>query len=105
MSGNIYAYVVNVVVQKQNNNFYAFCPGIPAIHVSGFTAKEAIKEALESVINIIEIYHEKREPLPENKNFYALREPKPAQELAKDDVVVPIPPHIASALLNCEQRL
>ena len=103
MCDHMTVFVVRVSAHKDtNNSFYAFCPGIPGIHVSGETRKEAIKEALESVVDIITMYKDRGEQVPENDQFYILKEPKSAKELGKDDVIFPVPAHLASQFINCD---
>jgi len=43
--------------------------------------------------------------MPENEHFYLLTEPKHSYELAEDDVLMPMPTHMADTSANCEQRL
>jgi len=55
-------YVVTVSVDLDTNDtYYAYCPGIKGIHVSGKTRQEAIEEALKSVVGMIQIYSKKGE--------------------------------------------
>ena len=106
MCDHMTVFVVRVTTRKDtNDSYYAFCPGLPGIHVPGSTKKEAINEALESVIDMITMYKDRGEQIPENDLFYILKEPKSVKELAKDDVIIPIPAHLASHLLDCDRGI
>jgi len=103
MCNHVTVFVVRVAVLKDtNNSFYAFCPGLPGIHVSGSTKKEAVDEAKASIVDVISMYSERGEEIPENEQFYILKGPKGAKELRKDDFIFPVPAHVASKLINCD---
>ena len=99
-------YIITVSVDTDTNGvYYASCPGIKGIHVNGYTKQEAIEEALKSAVNMVEIYHKKGEPLPENEHFYMLKEPTHSYDLSEDDVLMPISTNMADTLEACEQGL
>ena len=48
------AYEVTVVIEPDENGYYAHCPGLPGLHVSGDTQQEALKNARDAIRAILE---------------------------------------------------
>lgn len=75
MRDRIYAYLVECIVEPDNGQFYAHCPGLGGVHAGGKTVEEAFAEAYEAALAILEA-RLKRGDLPqEGPQLIALRQP------------------------------
>lgn len=57
------AYEVTVIIEPDENGYYAHCPGLPGIHVCGDTQKEALRNARDAIRAILEIKIEHGDPI------------------------------------------
>jgi predicted RNase H-like HicB family nuclease len=48
------SYKVNVVIEKDQNGYYAYCPGLEGCHTQGNT----LEEVLDNIREAIELYLE-----------------------------------------------
>ena len=108
MLDNIYAYIIAFSVEKDDDgSYYATCPGLHGVHVSGDTPEEALLLAQKDVETILEIRFMMGETLPESEHIIALRKPDPIplRTFKQDSVLFPIPPHLAKILTERESTL
>lgn len=75
MGDRIYAYLVEVTIEPDEGQFYAHCPGLEGVHESGKTPEEALENAYDAVLSIIEAHHTQGDPVPEGPHLIALRRP------------------------------
>ena len=75
MQDRIYGYLVDVIVEPDNGQFYAHCPGPRGVHESGKTVEEALVNAYDAFLSILEVRLERRDLLPEGPHLVALRTP------------------------------
>ena len=75
MRDRIYAYLVDVIVEPDNGQFYAHCPGLKGVHESGKTVEEALVNAYDAFLSILEVRLERGDMLPEGPHLMALRTP------------------------------
>jgi predicted RNase H-like HicB family nuclease len=57
------AYEVTVIIEPDENGYYAHCPGLPGLHVCGDTQKEALKNARDAIRAILETKIEHGDPI------------------------------------------
>jgi len=106
MCDELYAYLVKFRVYEKNGLFYAFCPGISGVNVTGYTKDEALETAKGVCQTIIDINTSSGDIIPENEHVIHLRESISTKELKappyKDSVIMPA--HIAHQNLECDQH-
>jgi predicted RNase H-like HicB family nuclease len=75
MRDRIYGYLVEVIVEPDDDQFYAYCPGLAGVHEAGQTAEEALANAYDAILSIVEARHARGETLPEGPHLAALHRP------------------------------
>ncbi len=75
MRDRIYGYLVEVIVERDNDQFYAHCPGLRGVHESGKTVEEALVNAYDAFLSILEVRLERGDRLPESPHLIALHTP------------------------------
>lgn len=75
MRDRIYAYLVEFVVEPDDGQFYAHCPGLGGVHESGKTVEEALANAYDAFLSILRACMERGEVIPEGPHLIALRNP------------------------------
>ncbi len=83
MRERIYAYLVDFIVEPDDGQYYAHCPGLGGVHESGETVEEALANAYDSFLSILEVRLERGDVLPEGPHLIALRTPP---ELPLEDI-------------------
>lgn len=73
MQDRIYAYLVEFIVEPDDGQFYAHCPGLGGIHESGKTAEEALANAYDAFLSIVEARLARGDTIPEGPHLVALR--------------------------------
>lgn len=73
MHDRIYAYLVEFVVEPDDGQFYAHCPGLGGVHESGKTADQALANAYDAFLSIVEARLARGEAIPEGPHLVALR--------------------------------
>jgi predicted RNase H-like HicB family nuclease len=107
MGDRIYAYLIEVIVEPDDGQYYAHCPGLQGVHESGKTPEEAIANAYDAVISILEAHRTQGDLLPEGPHLIALRQPptlsmneilakanridRRAKERRREELLVPVP--------------
>jgi len=71
----IYAYLVEFIVEPDDGQFYAHCPGLGGIHESGKTPEEALANAYDAFLSIVEARLARGDAIPEGPHLVALRRP------------------------------
>lgn len=66
--------LVRIVVEPDEDKFYAYCPEIKGIHVEGNTEKEAMINARDAAMAYIESLLNHNDPLPLCAEEISLRE-------------------------------
>lgn len=105
MLNDVFGYIIGFIVEKdEDDSYYAHCPGLQGIHVSGDTPEEALKLAQKAVENILEIRLSRGEALPESEHLIALRQPTSISlnKFKHDSVLFFVPPHLAKKFTNTE---
>jgi predicted RNase H-like HicB family nuclease len=74
MRDRVYAYLVEFIVEPDNGQFYAHCPGLGGVHESGKTPEEALANAYDAFLSILEARLEWGDPIPEGPHLIALRQ-------------------------------
>ncbi len=102
----LYAYLVKFRVQEEKGLFYAFCPGVSGVNVTGNTKEEALRAAKGVCQTIIDINTANGDVLPANEHVIHLKEPISTKELKaptyRDSIIMPA--HVAQHLLDCGQH-
>ena len=52
---------IKVVVERDGDSFYAYCPGLPEVHTCGETPEEAAQNARNAAVAILRVkkkYHD-----------------------------------------------
>jgi len=80
-SSRVYAYLVDVIVEPDNGQFYAHCLGLEGIHEAGSTPNEALAHAYDAFLSILEVCLQRGDPIPEGPHLIALRTPPDLLEL------------------------
>lgn len=57
------------VVEKDNDGYHAYCPGLKGIHVYGKNETEALENAKDAVIAYLDSLQKHGEPLPVESDF------------------------------------
>jgi len=103
----VYAYLIDVIVEPDDGQFYAHCPGVGGVHESGSTPKEALVNAYYALLSLLEI---PGGVVLEGPHVRALREPPDLLALPKirktsrrtstqrHILLVPVPQGIAHGL-------
>jgi predicted RNase H-like HicB family nuclease len=71
----IYAYLVEFIVEPDDDRFYVHCPGLGGVHESGRTVEEALANAYDAFLTIVEARLERGDMVPEGPQLLALRTP------------------------------
>ena len=102
----VYAYLVDVIVEPDDGQFYAHCPGVGGVHENGKTPQEALINAYYALLSILEASGS----LPESAHVQALYTPPDLLALPKmrrprrkastelHILVVPVPTKLAHGL-------
>lgn len=102
----VYAYLIDVIVEPDNGQFYAHCPGVGGVHESGSTPQEALINAYYALLSILEASGS----LPEGAHVQALhtppdllalpkvRRPRPKASTELHILLVPVPAKLAHGL-------
>lgn len=69
----IYAYLVEFIVEPDDDQFYAHCPGLGGVHESGKTVEEALTNAYDAFLSIVEARLARGDVIPEGPHLVALR--------------------------------
>jgi len=118
MLDNIYAYIIKVIVEKDDDgSYYAHVPGLRGVNVSSKTPEEALNIAQKDIINILKIRFDRGQSLPESKHIKALRS-KPAdkpialrdyldtlKDYVDDSYLFTVPPYLAKQLAERESTI
>lgn len=57
---------ITICIEKDENEFYAFCPTLPGFHVGGVTEEEVIQNAKDGFVAYLISLMKHNEPLPMN---------------------------------------
>jgi predicted RNase H-like HicB family nuclease len=57
-------FQVDVCVEKDENNFYAYCPSLKGVHVDGITEQEALENIKEAITLYLKSLIKHNEPIP-----------------------------------------
>lgn len=102
----VYAYLIEVIVEPDDGQFYAHCPGVGGVHESGSTPEEALVNVYYALLSILEASG----GLPESAHVQALHTPpdllalprvrRPKRKASRElhILVVPVPAKIAHGL-------
>lgn len=53
-----------VVVERDDDEFYAYCPALRGLHVGGHTIEEAVQNAREAAVGFLEMMIKYNDPIP-----------------------------------------
>ena len=62
--GLVYEISVLVVIEPDEDQFHAYAPALPGLHIDGKTKQEAFDRMKEGIVVYIESLHEYGDPLP-----------------------------------------
>ena len=57
-------FCVSVVLERDGDEFHAYCPALKGLHVSGTTEKEAISNAKDAACAYLESLIKHKDPIP-----------------------------------------
>lgn len=103
MCESIKGYVVGLVIEKDEDGmFCATCPGLEGVHAHGETKEEAKQNAIEAIEMIMQLRHERGEPLPESEFITIIHEKEKPVVLSPspDNVFFPHPAAMKAVLAN-----
>ena len=60
----LYEILVKVIVEPDEDGFYAHAPALPGLLIDGATQDEALERAKEGIIVYLESLHKHHQPLP-----------------------------------------
>ena len=60
---------VSIIVEPDENGFYAYCPGLKGIHVDGATEEETLERAAQAIKCYIDSLVRHNEALPVGSDF------------------------------------
>ena len=61
--------IVDVHVEKDGSEYYAYAPALKGLHVGGSTIDEVLKNAEDGIVLYLESLIERGEPFPEGPHF------------------------------------
>ncbi len=72
-------YSITIVVEPDDDGFYAHCPGLPGVFGCGDTEEEALQSARDGAIGILQTKLRFNDPIEENPDLTKI-EPKPSKQ-------------------------
>ncbi len=80
---NSFAYDIKIVVEPDDDGYYAHCPGLPGIFACGKTEEEALLNAKDGAISILRTKLSLGENVQENENLKIASIPKNGENKSK----------------------
>ena len=78
-----FSYDIKIVVEPDDNGYYAHCPGLPGIFACGKTEEEALINAKDGAISILRTKLSLGENVQENENLKIASIPKENKKKSK----------------------
>ena len=60
----LYEILVKVIIEPDEDGFYAYAPALPGLHIDGTTEDEALERVREGVVVYLETLQDTGKPLP-----------------------------------------
>lgn len=60
---------ITIIVEPDEDGFYAHCPGLPGVHAGGDTKEEALENARDAAIGILRAKLQHGDPIEENPDL------------------------------------
>ena len=88
---NRLGYLVKIVVERDGDSFYAYCPGLPEVHTCGETQEEAAQNARNAAIAILRTKKKYNDPIPVGPDLIPVNMKQPSNDLEKREENVLLP--------------
>ena len=53
-----------IIVERDDDEFYAYCPALRGLHAGGRTIEEAVQNARDAAVGLLEMMLEYHDPIP-----------------------------------------
>ncbi|KUK26392.1 MAG: Uncharacterized protein XD60_1421 [Acetothermia bacterium 64_32] len=75
-------FLVTVIVEPDEDGFYAYCPGLPGVHAGGQTRDEAIANARDGALAVLRTKLRYGDPIKEGPDLQILDIPPDKDRLS-----------------------